>query len=391
MSKPFLLGAGVSAHQTEGGNIMSDWWEFEEGSLVPKGSDASGPAVDHWHRYKEDIDILAEAHLNAFRFSVEWAKIEPVRGRYDQEALQHYRDVLQYCKKKGITTCLTLWHFSLPLWAAKEGGWLSRDVQQHFLHFVETCRDEFQDLVDIWITENEPLVHVYDGYRKAKWPPLRRSRIAMMRALLALAHVHRESYAILHRGKSVREVGVAMSYIHFHTNRRMPWNIRIYAAFRSYLWNHLFFMLTRGTHDMIGVNYYITDRSGSPKPTKTKTDDMGWESHPEGLAHAIRDMSRYGVPIIVTENGIATTDDTLRIDYIREHFDATKRVKDEGIPVNGYFYWSLLDNFEWDKGFSKQFGLIAVDRESMERSPKPSLVALSAMKTVFENKEESQQ
>ncbi len=373
----FLWGAAISAHQTEGRNRKSDWYDFERSVLAQKGLDVSGTGVDHWNRYEEDIALLKKAGLNAFRFSIEWAKIEPTEGSYNEIAIRHYTHVLEELKRQGITPCVTLWHFTLPAWAAKKGGMLNADVRNRFLAYVHTCIGHYANLADMWITMNEPMVYMMEGYRWGNWPPQIRSRRKATRVIRTLRKLHAQAYKVLKKG-GAKHVGIAKHIIIFQPTKSASMFHRIQARMKHRVWNRSFFSRNAAFHDFIGINYYMTAEIG-PKPTKGEKDDMEWPSNPQGLADALREVSRYKKPIYVTENGIATADDKRRVAYIQSHVDALLKEAKQGIDVRGYFYWSLLDNFEWAESYTKQFGLIAVNRSTMERLPKPSLKAYGAL------------
>jgi beta-glucosidase len=373
---PFLWGAAISAHQTEGLNSTSDWWAFEQDVLAQKGAEPSGSAVDHWHRYREDIDLLANAGLNAFRFSIEWARVEPEQGTINEDAVRHYADVLAYAKSKGIHTCVTLWHFTLPAWAASKGGILSHEVRGRFAAYAGLCGSRFKKDVDLWLTMNEPMVYLMEGYRHGRWPPCERSKSRAVRAFFALRSMHRRAYEALKRQR-IEQIGIAASAIAYLTDpsSRIAPILKLIQAFHGFIWNAMFFVGEKHRHDFIALNYYITDIAGSRGEDREPSDDMGWKCRPEGLRALIRWASKKRLPIYITENGTATNDDGARIQYLQKHLDVIDGARKEGIPIFGYFHWSLLDNFEWDKGFSKPFGLVAVDRETFERTPKASLWA----------------
>jgi len=370
--QPFFWGAAISAHQTEGKNTASDWWAFERDTIAHQGIEESGDAVDHWNRFREDIDLLANAGLNAFRFSIEWAKVEPEEGRIDENALKHYDNVIAHARSRGLHICLTLWHFTLPQWAAAKGGILSRDVRRRFTAYAECCARRYVGAVDLWQTMNEPIVYIKEGYRTGRWPPGIRSPWTALRAFLALRSMHRETYNALKRCGAVR-VGIAKSVIAHLTAGgaliRAMFGFR--QAFKNFIWNASFFVGEWTRHDFVGINYYITDTLGAPKDERPH-DDMGWRSQPEGLSYAIAWAAQAGKPVYVTENGIATNDDRMRVAYLHDHLAVIDRARRSGVRIEGYFYWSLLDNFEWDQGFSKHFGFIAVDPTSYERTPKSS-------------------
>lgn len=365
----FLWGAGISAHQTEGMNRMSDWWEFEHSVLQKRGVEPSASCVDHWHRFREDINLLADNGFNAFRFSVEWAKIEPREGEINEDALLHYDEVIRYAKQRHLTLCLTLWHFTLPLWAKKKGGMLNKDVQERFFHFARICAKRWGNDVQLWITINEPMVYLMEGYRWGHWPPNIHSVFKPITVFFALRRVHRKTYSILKK-EQIESIGIAKSVISFVTQSRFPL-FQAIQGIRNIIWNIAFFVGEWHSHDFIGINYYITSYLG--KAPKTTKDAMGWSASPEGFLFAMKQFKHMSKPLFITENGIATDHDDERITYLQSHLPMISKAKSLGIDIRGYFYWSLLDNYEWDKGFSKRFGLVAVDRATMDRKPKQSL------------------
>lgn len=371
--RPFLWGAAISAHQTEGENRQSDWWRFEHDVLARRGIRPSLRATDHWHRYPDDIDALAEAGLNAFRCSIEWAKIEPEEGKMNEEALAHYERVFAYATERHIRLCVTLWHFSLPQWAADLGGMRSARVRARYLAYARLCAKRFDRFVDLWQTMNEPLVYGMEGYRWGHWPPNTSSRFAMLRLIPTLRRLHRSAYAAI-RSVSKKPIGMAQSMIAYLSDPHAPILTRGLQGIRNFFWNRLFFAGNLRWHDFIGINYYITSIAGPAHDrAQAERDDMGWECRPEGLAYCITSAARMGKPIYITENGVATEDDAQRIRYLDAHISVIKQCVRDRLPIFGYFHWSLIDNYEWDKGFTKQFGLLACHPVTYKRIPKPSL------------------
>ncbi|PIT98502.1 MAG: glycosyl transferase [Candidatus Andersenbacteria bacterium CG10_big_fil_rev_8_21_14_0_10_54_11] len=374
----FLWGAATSAHQVEGNNIHSDWWAWER--LTP-GIIPSGRAADHYQRYAEDIALARALGHTAHRLSLEWARLEPKRGQWDREAAAHYRTVLQEVKKAGMAVFVTLHHFTNPQWFAARGGWERADSPALFTQHVRRAAQTFGDLVDFWITINEPIVWAQQAYWTRRWPPQRHSAWRMLRVIRRLAAGHRSAYRAL---KGVREdipVGIAKHFIAYEpidSRRRMDHQ---YAALMRWWFNHRFFSLTGPTHDFIGVNYYFTSRVGwrGVRPYRQSwrgaVSDLGWPIYPEGLTQVLLEAARYRRPVYVTENGLADAADTQRADYIREHTTAVRAAQRQGADVRGYLYWSLLDNFEWDFGFAPRFGLAEVDYATMQRHTRPSATA----------------
>ncbi|MFH2063305.1 MAG: glycoside hydrolase family 1 protein [bacterium] len=382
----FLWGTATSSHQVEGGNVANDWYLWEKAGHVTDGQ-VSGQACDQYNRYEEDLDLAAELGNNAHRLSIEWSRVETSDGQFDQDEILHYRRVLEALRKRGVTVMVTLWHFTLPQWFAERGGWESRDAVSKFARYADRMAAELGDLVDLWITINEPIVYLGQSYGTGAWPPGRRSVWRLVRVFMRLAHAHRAAYVTLHRrldsdGYRAR-VGIAKNVVTYEPYRRYSEVDSLFIRLADRLFNHQFFIWTRKRHDFIGVNYYFHYRIRY-RPTKVSSffhevhtenrevSDLGWEINPDGMFDALMSMSRYGLPIYVTENGIASADDGKRpralVGMVKEVYHAIKA----GVDVRGYFHWSLLDNFEWEKGYDGRFGLVAVDFKTQQRTPRRS-------------------
>lgn len=382
----FLWGAATSSHQVEGGNA-NDWtdWEAQPGRI----RDGSNTAVacDHYRRYAEDFDMAAALGHNAHRFSLEWSRIEPEEGRWDMAAVTHYREVLLALHARGLRTMVTAWHFSLPKWVAARGGWEHPEAPRLFARYCAFVAGELGDLVDLWSTINEPMVYLSMGYLEGTWPPGRRRLPAAWRTFNNLVRGHRLAYATMHAkldrpGERAR-VGIAQNCQAFEPYRSGSPLDRLVVRLADWFYNHAFFRRTGGAHDYIGVNYYFHNRlKFVPRRVSRffyethnenrEVSDLGWEIHPEGMYRAIMDMRRYGRPIYVTENGVASADDRLRTAFITAMVGSMHRALRDGADVRGYFHWSLIDNFEWDKGYGPRFGLVAIDYTTQRRTPRPS-------------------
>lgn len=378
----FLWGTATSAYQIEGENIHSDWWAWEQKNQ-PEDK-RSGKAADHYHLYEQDFDLAKEYDHNCHRLSVEWSRIEPNEGEFNESEIKHYREVLKSLKKRGMKIMLTIWHFTIPKWVSDKGGWENRETEKYYLRFVEKIADEFKDDVDFWVTINEPGVYIYTGYLKAMWPPQKRSKIAALRVYWNLAQAHKKAYALIHKIKSSSKVGIANNVASFDAFHKHSISEDLAVWFLDKFGNHLFYKLTGiGTHDFLGLNYYLNHYISFDKKAKlpdivdisvTKKDvsDLGWEIYPEGIFDIIMDFSDYHKPIYITENGLASTNDDRRcrmlISYLKEIYHAIAT----GADVRGYFHWSLIDNFEWADGYRPRFGLVAIDYETLERLPRPS-------------------
>lgn len=380
--KDFLWGAATSAHQVEGGNDKNDWWAWEK--KVQPVDKQSGQAVEEYQRYEEDFDLAKNLGHNTHRLSVEWSRIEPEEGKFNQTEIDHYKKVLKALKDRQMTVMLTLWHFTIPLWLSNKGGWENGKSVDCFNRFVQTVVPEFKDYVDFWIVLNEP--NVYEGlaYWQGKWPPQKRSLWSFVKVTKNLASAYKKSYAIIHRLVPTAKVGIANHVFSFSPEVYHSLVDNLSVWFYDILVNHSFYLLTGiARHDFLGVNYYIHQRLGKRKrglmvelldPTFAMEDvsDLGWEIYPEGIFKVLSDLSCYNKPLYITENGIASTNDDRRtrffINYLKEVYHAVAAK----IDVRGYIYWSLIDNFEWAEGFSPRFGLIEVDYATQKRTVRTS-------------------
>ncbi|MGB3072678.1 MAG: glycoside hydrolase family 1 protein [Candidatus Moraniibacteriota bacterium] len=394
--KGFLWGAATAAHQVEGGQ-HNDWseWEKQNANRLARESEASfrwnphwkkfeseatdpanyisGTACDHWNRYREDFDILKSLNLSAYRFSIEWSRIEPEMGKFDEAAIEHYRQMIQALRARGIEPFVTLWHWTLPLWLSKEGGIAAKNFPCYFEYFVEKMVLAFGNDVRFWVTLNEPDVVASHGYLKGAWPPQRRNPILYFAVLRNLIRAHRLAYRTIKNHFPHAEVGIAKHNIWFEAAGSTMWN-RLLKKVADQLWNHWFLNKIDAEQDFIGLNHYNHHRIDGwfdQNENKIQTD-FGWEYYPESLYHALVELKSYGKPIYVTENGIADASDELRQKFIPAALTAMERAIHDGVDVRGYFYWSLLDNFEWDKGYWLKFGLVAVDRKTQQRTVRPS-------------------
>ena len=411
-----------SAHQIEGGNYNSDWWEFEQKSGNILDGDTSKKATDHWNRVQEDVFLMKDLGISTYRFSVEWAKIEPFEGSFDQSVLDHYREEVQILRREGIEPIVTLLHYTLPQWLAKKGGLHGKSFPGHFAKYTKKVYESLGDVVDMWVTFNELLGPVAKGYLKDDWPPQdegRDEKDKLNRALDAIKNslsAHALSYHSLHALAATAKRKVSVGMIHALATIRPVYQIipphllllnLLGAHFfaRSYNWNLLhalksgilqwnipsvlsyyeFVPLLQNSLDFIGINYYSRHniRLNLFSPTlddmfqivyKGEIDDMGWEAYPQGITRLLLKVQKIfpGLPIYITENGIADNSDEKRIDYIKEHLKAIHRAINKGVEVKGYCYWTLVDNFEWNYGYTMKYGLYALDPETMSRTPKKS-------------------
>ena len=388
----FLWGAATSSHQVEGGNRWNDWWEYEQSGRLPH---RSGDACRHYELYEQDFDLARSWGHNAHRFSIEWSRIEPSEGKWNRDAIAHYQAVIQALKKRGLEPVITLHHFTNPAWFAHAGGWLRRDSATAFARYVAYVVEHLGKEVKYWLTINEPTVYVWQGYIKGEWPPfLKASWIKALMALRNLAKAHLAAYRVLHGYRHDILVGFAHSTLLLVPCDPERKRDRIATGVRDMFWNRVFFHLIgvkalnagRGL-DFIGINYYtrsIIRSVGcgmgaflgrvcrlSHHSDRGPSSDMGWEVYPRGLQMVLERFSRFGIPLLVTENGVATNDEKLRGDFLMEHLVSLAKALDRGVNVIGYLYWTLVDNYEWAMGTGPHFGLAAMDPATQERRPRP--------------------
>lgn len=403
----FLWGAATSSHQVEGENTNNDWWEWEQAGRL---KEPSGPACDHWRRFEEDFVLAQSLNHSAHRFSLEWSRIEPRENQFDAKALDHYLEVIRSLREKELEPVVTLHHFTLPAWLAQQGGWLSAQTPKIFGRYVENVVKALGSSVRFWITLNEPVVQIFKGYLMGEWPPGEKSYEKALQALRHLLKGHAAAYEAIHRisrehHRPRPSVGIAKHVLTFTPCSTRSWKDRLSVRVRHLMFNHLFvkaltygrifypgfFKINLGTKktlDFIGLNYYTRDfvNNRGLRPPGIfghictldhhrhigKRNFLSWEIYPKGLYDLLKDFSRYGLPLLITENGICTDNDEERREFIAEHLAELARAMREGVHVLGYLHWSLLDNFEWAEGFAPRFGLVDVDFKTQERSVRES-------------------
>ncbi|MBI2039260.1 MAG: family 1 glycosylhydrolase [Candidatus Niyogibacteria bacterium] len=356
----FYWGAASSAYQVEGG-IRNNWTPYFDAER----------ATDHYNRFREDFDIAKSLGHNAHRFSIEWSRIEPQEGEWDVHEIEHYRIVIRALRERGMEPFVTLWHWTLPQWLEKKGGWLNTDIANYFSRFCEKMAEEFKGDITFWITENEPMVYASHAYWRGDWPPKCAGIFAYLGAIRNLVKGHRAAFAAIKRTQPEAKIGIAKNMIFFEGSGADA----VLARLADWWWNQRFLNLIRDYQDFIGVNYYFHDRIRNFRFNQNENkvvSDIGWEIHPEGIYKVLKSLEKFGKPIYITENGIADAADSKRTAFIQEHLRFVEMAIRDGIDVRGYFYWALTDNFEWDKGFGPRFGLVEIDYETMERRIRPS-------------------
>jgi beta-glucosidase len=376
----FLWGCATSAHQVEGNNVASDWWEWEQ-TRPDLCAEPSGDACDHYHLYGQDMAILRALGFNCYRFSVEWARIEPEKGLVSRAALDHYKRMLDEAHRLGLVTILTLHHFTSPRWATRAGGFTDIGVKDAFKRYLELVARELGGMSEYFTPINEPNIVALAGYRMGTFPPGKATKEDRRAATAAFCELHGFARDAIKASNPAARVGLSLSMTDYQP---MPGAEDRVARIREIM-EDVYLASARGD-DFIGVQCYTRDRvppSGvlPPDPERPLTE-MGYETYPEALGACIRRAhAATGLPVLVTENGIAPVgdDDEVRIAFVRRALAEVARAIQEGLPVWGYVYWSLLDNFEWNLGYRPRFGLVAVDRSSQRRVIKRSAVELGAI------------
>lgn len=398
----FLWGTATAAHQVEGNNTNNQWWKWEqEGHTNGK----SGLACDWWGgRWREDFDRAAEGGQNAHRFSVEWSRVQPEPDRWDEDALERYRAMLRGLKERGMTPMVTLHHFSDPLWLYEMCGWETEEVIPLFEKFVRKTVEALKEYVTTWCTINEPNVYTLLGYISDAFPACNKSIQNAFRVMENMLRAHAAAYHAIHEIQPEARVGYAWAYRPMVAAK--PWSPldRLMRAIRYNGINLAFpsgistgVMKTpvgkfrvpeaKGTQDYFGLNYYVVETvkfdltnpaelfSRTIYPEGTEVSDSQFVANtPEGLFMSLKWVTRTfpKQPILITENGVADADDDMRPRYLAQHIHQMWRGVNFNWPVKGYFYWTLVDNFEWDRGWSERFGLWALDPETQKRTKRPS-------------------
>lgn len=400
MPQGFAWGTATSAHQIEGGT-SNDWTRFEALPGRIANGDRSTVASDHWNRMASDVALMKSIHANAYRFSIEWSRLEPIDGSWDETAWAKYGELLRLLRAEGVRPMVTLWHFTLPTWLADRGGVVAPDFPERFGRFAGEAARRFGSDVDLWCTLNEPNVVMYLGYLSGEFPPEKKDPALAGKAFSGMLRAHARAARAIRANDPHAQIGLAVNVADFQPRSRwsLPDWLLTRAATAAYDWAFgdsvqagrirldmpgLLRMdealpELQGSIDYFGLNYYtrylVSLSPGAPgfvetEPGPLPKSDMGDEIYPEGLLTALREASRrYGLPIYITENGMADARDDRRAAHLRGHVFAVQKAMAEGIPVRGYFYWSLMDNFEWKKGYGMRFGLFRTDFATQERTP----------------------
>ena len=382
----FLWGGATSAHQVEGWNTNNHWWAWEqEGRHIHDGT-TSGAACDHWRRYDDDFRLAASLGHTAQRFGIEWSRVEPREGVFDEAVWDHYRRVCDSCRRHGMAPTVTLHHFTNPIWAQREGGWENPRIVDWLARLAERAGRALGDRVAIWWTINEPMVAPFVCYLLGVHPPAVRD---LSRAMVVARHTlvaHGRMYRALKEVLPDAPVGVVHNMPFFAPFDPDDPAHRAEAAQQDQFANQWYLdgITTgrigapigagedepglAGSFDLIGLNYYMRMLIGGgldpgilgrrrTGESPAFVDEMGWEVYPAGLGAQLRRVGALGKPVYVTENGHATLDEDARVRYLRAHLGEVERAIADGVDVRGYFWWSLIDNFEWAEGWQRHFGL----------------------------------
>ncbi|MFH1182656.1 MAG: family 1 glycosylhydrolase, partial [Candidatus Moraniibacteriota bacterium] len=380
--KNFYWGSSTSAHQVEGNN-HNDWTEWEKENAERLAKEAkdkyqkwqvkkfpemlrpknyiSGRACDHYNHYEEDFDIAKSLNHNAHRFSIEWSRIEPEEGKFDEKEIEHYRKVLKALKKRGLEPFVTLWHWPNPIWIRDNGGWGNKKTIEYFIRYVNKIADELGNNIKFWIPINEPALYAAWSYITGYFPPQRKNLFSAMLVMKNLISAHKKVYMLLHEklGDSVEVGSTSLYHNYLPYNKYNPLDqiitkiIYYFGDVRTTNW-------AKNYGDFVGLNGYFTSiLKFSPwggkyplvdqRNPNTWVSDLGWYIYPEGIYHVLKDLkTRYDKPVYITENGLADKDDKSRKKFIEKNLFWMHKAMSEGVDVKGYFHWSLLDNFEWD-------------------------------------------
>jgi beta-glucosidase len=393
MENNFLFGASTSSHQVEG-DTHNDWtaWEVKKAKEFARRAASrswpdhilnnfpnplqeenyiSGRACDHYHRFREDFDLAKSLGHTAHRFSIEWSRIEPEEGRFDEREIEHYREVVTALRERDMEPFVTLWHYTLPVWLAEKGGVMNRRFPEYFARYAEQMSRALKD-VSFWMTINEPEIVAIYAYSKGTRPPQKRGMLSFYQSMSRMIRAHCLAYRSIKSVAPESHVGAAMHMSWFESAGGPVNNCLKYLVDR---FGNFYFLDRAVMHsDFIGLNHYGHNRIdwGFNKNGNKEMTDVGWEIYPESIYRVLQQLRKYDMPIYITENGLADARDDKRASFIERYLEYVKKAMDDGVDVHGYLHWSLLDNFEWDSGFWPRFGLVEIDYRTLGRRVRPS-------------------
>jgi len=387
--KNFFWGASTSSHQVEG-NLVNSWTEWEKEYSVEKSEECkkqrpwnlkhddvnyklactkenylSGVGCDSFNRYKEDVNALKDMNLNAYRFSIEWSRIEPKKGEFSKEGIEYYQKLISELKEKGIEPFVTCWHWTLPLWLRDEGGMLSKNIDEYWERYIQYLVDNLGDIVKYWIPINEPFVYTGMSYFAGIWPPQRKNGFEFVKiGFLTLPRLHKIAYRVIKEKSNKNIVSIAKNNAYNESYDSKIWNV-LAKKVVNFFSNDLFILMIRKQLDCIGLNYYFKNRVTifGNRNDNDRISDYGWWMVPSGIYDALMALKKFKMPVFVFENGLADREDKYRKWWLDETFKALEKSIGDGLDLRGYFHWSLIDNFEWADGFWPKFGLVDMDRK----------------------------
>lgn len=405
LPRKFLIGTATAALQIEGGDKNNNWYRWSELGMVANGEHCI-TACDHWNRIDEDVQLMVDLGVDTYRLGLEWSRIQPEKDRFDEEAIAKYRYEIELLLSHDIKPLVTLWHFSHPLWFVNMGGWTNEAAIALYLNYTKYVLEHLGDLVSDWITFNEPNVFLTFGYFDGRWPPGEKGNVKLyLKAASHFIESHKKAYALIHdirkkAGHKKTLVGAAHHLRIFDLYNHNPLS-RFARNLMDRLFHRIFLEgmtlgksifpvksisrnLKEPCSDFLGINYYTRDFiKGNFKPSTLfgdvllnedcEVNDLNWEIYPEGIKRICKKMhGKYKLPIFITENGTCDAKDAFRQEYIKTHLEKTLEAVKEGVDVQRFYYWTLMDNFEWTEGYEPRFGLYEVDFKTQERTLRKS-------------------
>jgi beta-glucosidase len=399
----FLWGTATASHQVEGNNFNNNWWAWEQepGRIIHDHK--SGLACDWWGgRWRDDFDRAAEGGQNAHRLSIEWSRVQPAPDRWDEDAIDRYREMMRGLHERNMIPMVTLHHFTEPLWLTELGSWESGLVIEYFEKYTLKVVEALKEYVSLWVTINEPNVYTTSGYVLGSFPPGKQDINTAFSVYENMLRAHANAYRVIHSLQPAARVGVALNYRGFQPAKSWFPPDRLAAWLQSTTFNHLFphalmsgvlglpvlhkrIPEAKGTQDFLGINYYTKDQVSfslaKPQelfgrrfyPDEADLSDNGFiANQPLGMFEALKWGRQFNVPIFITENGVEDADDNLRPRYLAQHIHQVWRAVNFNWPVRGFFQWTLVDNFEWERGWTQRFGLWELNPETQARRKRRS-------------------
>jgi len=406
----FLWGTATASHQVEGGNTNNNWYQWETMGGKIKEGHTSGLACNWWGgKWKDDLDRAAETYQNSHRLSIEWSRVQPSPDRWDEDALEYYRQIIRGMRERKLEPMVTLHHFTDPIWVGEMGGWETDAILPYFERYVKKVVEALKDYVTLWVTINEPNVYIWGGYMGGGFPPGKNNMNLGLQVMAVMLRGHAAAYRAIHTIQPEARVGFALNYRDLQPARSVFPPDGWMAGLQSKIYNETFVGALKtgkldavfkkisipeaaGTQDFLGINYYTCDlvkfdltagkdmfgrRSTPPGAEMSETGFIA--SVPKGIFRALHWGKQFGVPMIVTENGVEDSDDHMRPQYLVEHLEQVWRAANYNYRVEGYFHWSLVDNFEWERGWTQRFGLWGLDRDTQARIRRPSVDLYAAI------------